>query len=1063
MHLAEYGQGRVLYSRMLASLLLPALAAVSSTVAQAAPVRSDTAHIVVVATTDVHGRATGWDYLTNRPFAGGLARAATVVDSLRARYPGEVVAVDAGDLIQGDPFAAYFAQVAPLDPNPVMEAMNLLGYDAATLGNHEFNWGLPTLRRILAAAAFPYVSANIFGLPADTLVHRPYVVLRRGGVRIGITGFTTPGVMVWDRDNVRGRVRVGRIGAGADGVLRELRARSDLAVVLVHSGMDGPASYDTTGAGPEDVAGSFARGAVRPDLVVVGHSHREMRDSVIDGVHFVQPKNWAQSLSVMHIDLVREAGRWRPVRWRGELVPLGAVAPSPRVTTGLASAHQAVLDWTAQPLAEAAAPMPAALARAEPSAIMNYLHSVQLRHTGAQLSAAAAFSTAGGFPAGQVRLSDVAGIYPYENTLRAIRLSGAQLKAFLEHSARYYRSDPSGRVEIDPEVPGYNFDMVAGARYDIDLRRPVGDRIRGLSVGGRPVAPTDSFTMAVNNYRQGGGGGYAMLQGAPVVYDRGENIRDLIVADLRARRRIDPREFADANWRIVPLAAAAQVRALQGVRDPKGAVPARDSVILRIAATSDLHGALLPRTYDWSKGRPVGGAAALATVLDTLEASCGCPMLWLDGGDQMQGTLASNLFAGRSTVDVLNRMGLSAAVVGNHELDWSVDTLRARMTQASYPWLAANVFDSATGRRPDWAVPSRIITVGSLRVGVIGYMTPQTKTDVMAEHVRGFRFGAGKAAIADVLDAMRASRPDFTILVAHEGGFCDSLACRGEIVDLARELGAGAVDAIVAGHTHQRMATEVAGIPIVQARSSGTAIGVIDFVWRTGGGRGTRTRVESVYADSVVADSAIGSLVARYARQTDSIASRPIAALKLPLPKLRDGGGQYALGNLIADAQRNAVRAQVSAMNNGGIRGPGLPAGPLTYANLFELQPFQNEVVTLTVTGSVLRKLAEHAVASGTPDAHLSGMTVQYDPRRRAGKRVVGMQLDDGSTVRNGRRYTLAVTNFMAGGGSGFAMLKGLPMKRSGITDIDALSSYLRRRPQPVEVPAAPRFVSVRR
>ena len=1055
-------QGRVLYSAMLASLLLSALA-VAAQDAQAAPTQSDTAHIVVVATTDVHGRATGWDYLTDRPFAGGLVRVATVVDSLRLRYPGQVVVVDAGDLIQGDPFAAFFAREETKDPNPVIEAMNLVGYDAATPGNHEFNWGLPTLRRALVAAAFPYVSANIYGLPGDTLMYRPYVILRRGDIRIGIAGFTTPGVMVWDRENVRGQARVGRVAAGADGVLREMRRQSDLAVVLIHSGMEGDASYDTTGVGPENVAASLADRPVPPDLVVVGHSHREMRDSVLRGVHFVQPKNWAQSVSVVHVDLVRENDRWRPAQWRAELVPLGNVEPSPRVTAGLAGAHQAVRDWTAQPLAEALGPMPATLARAGPSAIIGFIHAVQRKHTGAQLSAAAAFSTSGGFPAGQIRLADVAGIYPYENTLRAIRLSGAQLKAFLEHSSRYYRLDGTGRAGIDSSVPGYNFDMVSGASYEIDLTRPVGDRIRGLSVGGRPVAPADSFTMAINNYRQGGGGGYAMLRGAPVIYDRDENIRDLLVAELRARRRIDPRTFADSNWRIVPAAAAAQVRALQRGADPKGALATeRDSVMLRIVTTNDLHGALLPRTYDWSRGRPVGGAAAIEAVMDTLEASCACPTLWLDGGDQMQGTLASNLFAGRSTVDVLSRMGLDAAVVGNHDLDWTVDTLRARMKDASYPWLAANVFDSATGRRPDWAVPSRIVTAGTLRVGIIGYMTPLTKTIVMAEHVRGLRFGSGRAAIADVLDAMRAERPDFTIILAHEGGFCDSIACRGEIVDLARELGPGSVDAIVAGHTHQRMETEVAGIPIVQARSSGTALGMIDFVWKTGGGRAPRTSVQTVYADSVTPDSAIAAIVASYTRRTDSIARRPIASVKLPLPKA-PRGGQYALGNLIADAQRNAVRAQVAVMNNGGIRGTGLEAGPLTYADIFELQPFQNEVVTVTVTGAILRRVAEHALESGTPDAHLSGMTVRYDPKRAAGRRVVAMRLDDGTAIRNGSRYSLAVTNFMAGGGSGYAMLIGLPARPSGIADIDALSAYLRRRPQPVEVPAAPRFVSVRK
>jgi 2',3'-cyclic-nucleotide 2'-phosphodiesterase/3'-nucleotidase len=161
---------------MLASLLLAAALAAPR------PAPADTARLVIVATTDVHGRAFAWDYTADRTFPGGLTRVATVADSLRRAYPGQVLLLDSGDLIQGDPFAAYFARVAPQDTNPIVRAMNLVGYDAATLGNHEFNWGLTTLARALHGAAFPYVSANIRGLPGDTLMYRPYVVLERAGV-----------------------------------------------------------------------------------------------------------------------------------------------------------------------------------------------------------------------------------------------------------------------------------------------------------------------------------------------------------------------------------------------------------------------------------------------------------------------------------------------------------------------------------------------------------------------------------------------------------------------------------------------------------------------------------------------------------------------------------------------------------------------------------------------------------------------------------------------------------------------------------------------------------------
>jgi 2',3'-cyclic-nucleotide 2'-phosphodiesterase (5'-nucleotidase family) len=1039
-----------------------------ATVALRAAAPTDTAHVVLVATTDVHGRATAWDYTTDSPFPGGLVRAATIVDSLRARYPGQVVVVDAGDLIQGDPFAAYFAQTAPRDPHPVVEAMNLIGYDAATPGNHEFNWGVDVWRRAVAGADFNYVSGNVYALPGDTLAFKPYAVVRRGAVRVGIAGFTTPGVMVWDRDNVRGRVRVARVGEAAPGVLRSLAGRADLRIVLIHSGMNAPASYDTTGVGDENVATSLAALPVKPDLVVVGHSHREIRDSVVNGVHFVQPRNWAQSVTVTHIDLVPQGAGWRPVRITTDLVSLKSVPPAPRLERALAGAQAAVRQWVATPLADATGPMPEAYARVGATPILNWIHAVQRARTGADLSSASAFNLQAGFRPGSVRLADVAAIYPYENTLRAVRVSGAQLKAYLEQSARYYRIDAQGKVAINDSIPGYNFDEIGGAAYALDLSQPVGSRVRDLSVKGRPVAPTDSFTLALNSYRQGGGGGYDMIKGAPVVYDKGENIRDLLVADLRARRTIDPAQFADDHWRILPADHAAQVRALHApaaAAQAAGAEPGRpaggrdSAIVLRVLATADLHGNLEPRTYDWSKGRPVGGVAALKGMMDSLARACGCATLRVDAGDEMQGTLVSGRAHGRPSIEAFNAIGLDAAVLGNHEFDWTVDTLRARVAESRYPWLAANVVDGATGKRPAWLTPWKLVTVGGLRVALVGYVTPETNGIVKRGALGGLRVDSGVPAIRDALEAARAAHPDLTIVLAHEGARCDTAGtCKGGILDLARGLvqepGPRPVDLIVAGHAHWLLNLRVGGVPIVEPRLNGQAVGVIDFV-RTPTGFEARPQVVTVYADSVRADSALAARVARWQAPVDSLTRRVVARLALPLPRTEP---QYPLGNLVADARRNVLRADVGLANNGGIRAE-LPAGPVTYGQVYQVQPFQNELVTVTLTGAQLRQVLERVVAGTGPNSHVAGVVVRYDPTAPVGKRVREVRLASGRPLDDRRRYTLATDDYLAGGGSGFDMLAPLPAAKSGRFDVDALVAYLARLPQPVRAPEEPRLL----
>src|SRR6184192_2635422 len=190
-------------------LLLTVLAVQQPAPPLASPV-SDTAHVVIVATTDVHGRVLGWDYVRDAAAPGGLSRAATMVETLRAQYPEQVVLVDAGDLIEGNLFAAYFAERDSQRPHPVVDALNAMQYDAATPGNHEFDFGPAVLARATGDATYHYVSANVFRGASDTLVYPPYVVVTRAGVKIGITGLTTPGVMVWDRSELGGRIRVGR-------------------------------------------------------------------------------------------------------------------------------------------------------------------------------------------------------------------------------------------------------------------------------------------------------------------------------------------------------------------------------------------------------------------------------------------------------------------------------------------------------------------------------------------------------------------------------------------------------------------------------------------------------------------------------------------------------------------------------------------------------------------------------------------------------------------------------------------------------------------------------------
>ncbi len=1012
---------------------------------------ADSAHVVLVATTDVHGRALAWDYVRDREAPGGLSRAAAILATLRAQYPDQVVLVDAGDLLQGNPFASYFGRVERRRPHPMVDALNALRYDVATPGNHDFDFGLEQLHEAATDATFRYVSANIVTGPRDSLLFPATVVISRGGVRIGITGFTTPGVMVWHRRQLAGRVRVRPIAPAAPAALAALdRAGVDLKVVLVHAGLDGASSYDTSGVGPENAAGAFADLSRRPDIVVVGHSHREMRDSVINGVHFVQPKPWALSLSVVHVWLVRAdsgaraggTGRWRVSSMRADLIPLATVGEAPALPNRLADAHQRARAWADEAIGTAGPGFEGRYGRAQDTPLLDFVNEVQRRRAGAQLAATAGFDVGAGLPDGTVRRRDVAGIYAYENTLVALRISGRQLKDYLEHATRHYRDFVPGRPIVDQAVPGFNFDVVSGAAYRIDLTRPVGQRIVALGVNGRAVLPTDSFTLATNSYRAAGGGGYDMLRGSPVVYDRGENVTDLLANEIRTVGTVQAAAYYTPSWSILPPADSA-VRAI--FAPPAPPLPETDSTLLRVLAITDFHGALAARIWPWSGGRPVGGSAALKVWLDRLARDCGCTVVRVDAGDEMQGTPASSFAYGRPVISAFNASAIDAAAIGDHEFDWTVDTLRARLHEARYQFVSANLTDTA-GRVPDWVEPWTLITRGGARVAIIGLTTTTTPANTRPQNVGGLTFGNLTAAVRRVLPAARAAA-DFVLVAAHAG--------ETEILDLARGLDSGSVDLIVAGHTHQRLDTIVHGIPIVQAGTSGQAIAVVDFIRRAGGlSRQVRARLETPWADSVTPDLALANELAQVQRAADSITSQPVTTLRL---NLRRDGDEYPLGRLIADAYRNMGRADVGLINSGGIRAD-LAAGPVSYGALYEVLPFRTRVVRLSLSGAVLRDVLEQALAGGSPEVHAAGLQVWYDPTLLSGHRIRRVRLANGRDLDAGQTYTAAVSDFLADGGAGFAMLPGLPRLDTGLADLDAVIAYLSVLPKPIDAPRDERF-----
>jgi 2',3'-cyclic-nucleotide 2'-phosphodiesterase (5'-nucleotidase family) len=1039
----------------------------------------------IVATTDVHGRVRGWDYFGDSAESGrGLARVATIVDSIRGAHPGGTILVDAGDFLQGNALTYVASRPGYGGTHPVIAAMNAMRYDAVVLGNHEFNYGLSFLDRALASATVPVITANVRRVDGKR-GWSPAAFVTRSGVRVAIIGATTPWAKVWDRALLAGKVELDDIVASLRRAVRDARAGgADLVVVVAHAGLDpppgAPPEQEISGVGAENPMSTVAREVPGIDVVIYGHTHREVADTTINGVLMLQPRNWAASAAVASVRLERTGGRWAVVARSGALVRAAGHVERPDLLASVAAAHAAARAWATRVAGRTAVAWTTDSARTADAPIVDFIGEVMRRATGSDLASTAVFSTRVALPPGPITVAGIAQLYPYDNTMRVLRFSGDRLKEFLEQSARYYRVTGEGaamRAAPDPAFIGFNFEVVVGAEYVIDLSRPPGDRVTGLSVRGRPVAATDTFTITLSNYRASGAGGYGMVSGAPFVKDDQREVRQLLIDELTRRRELRVADFHVASWKLVPPTLAAQVQAaIAGEADfesgqrppalrpsPSGPPAAIVSPpagararTLRIISINDFHGALEARP-DGNAGLR-GGAAHVAAVIRRLQRECTgtCTPILVDGGDEFQGTPASNLAFGRPVVALLNSLDLAAAALGNHEFDWGQDTLRARMRDARYGIFGANV-TYADGRPVPWIRQDTIVERGGIRVGIVGLATESTPRVTMARNVADLRFHRAAPVAVRRARELRARGADVVIAVIHAGGQCNADACSGETVEIARE-GQGVIDVVVGGHVHTEFSTLVGTVPVMRARSSGRAVSVLDLPLHPAARATPTPRLLFVGTDTIAPDPDAALLIDGAIAAVRPLVDRTIVDVAEPM---RRGGPQHALGNLIADAQRAAAGADVAVMNNGGIRAD-LRAGPATYGSFFEIQPFANLLVRMTVTGADLRAYFERVVG-GTARAHVSGAVVRYDPVAAAGSRVVEL-LVGGQPVNPAREYTIAMSDFMATGGDGLS-LSG-PARRTddlGIVDLDALLAYVRALPGGVVRPdAAPRFVPIR-
>jgi 2',3'-cyclic-nucleotide 2'-phosphodiesterase/3'-nucleotidase len=571
-----------------------------------------TVKLRLMETTDIHVHVMNYDYYRDQEdHSFGLSKTASLIKAARAEVANSLL-IDNGDLIQGNPMGDYIAREKGLkdgDVHPVYKAMNLLGYEVGNIGNHEFNYGLDYLATALKGAKFPYVNSNVMSADGQRNMYTPYLILERKlkddsgkehPIKIGVIGFVPPQIMQWDRRHLEGKVTAKDIIETAKRFVPEMKSKgADLVIAVPHSGMGLPEA-----AGNDENATLLLSKVPGIDAILFGHAHLlfpsdlyksvpdvDVAKGTINGVAAVMPGFWGNHLGLIDLTLaVDDAGKWKVTDRQSSLravfrmqdrqrVP--AVDNDPAVVAAVKEDHEGTLGFIRKPVGKTAARLHSyfALVQDDPSIqivtdaqkwyVENLLKGTEYAKLPV-LSAGAPFKAGGrsgpefytDIPAGPLAVKNVADLYLYPNTVQVVRVTGAQVKEWLEMSAGIFNQiDPNSSAEqvlINPGFPSFNYDVIDGVTYKIDVTRPrrydndgklvaaESHRIVDLAYQGKPIDPAMVFAVATNNYRASGGGKFPALDGKNIIVESPEENRTVIIEYLFDKGSIDP--SADNNW-----------------------------------------------------------------------------------------------------------------------------------------------------------------------------------------------------------------------------------------------------------------------------------------------------------------------------------------------------------------------------------------------------------------------------------------------------------------------------------------------------------------------------------
>lgn len=1014
--------------------------------------------ITVLGTADLHGYINSWEYSSDSAqAASGMTKIQTLVKAEKAKN-NNVILVDTGDTVQGNMMFGFNNNPV----HPMVEALNYMGYDTWTLGNHEFNFGQDFLNRNVAAFGGKVLAANLYK-EDGTRYANPYVIIEKSGVRVAIVGLTNPNVPKWEAANAANTkgLKFTDPVEEAKKVVAELEGKYDVLIGTFHLG-EGP-EYTNT-----DSAKMVAEAAPQFDAIIAAHAHAKFDNiTSTSGVKIIEPGNNGWALAKIDVKVEKSGDKYTVKSVTTANLLTDKVTADKDMADKFVGIHDTmrananvVIGKSSARFIERAdyitgadkiTTMPTAMV--QDNAVIDFINEAQMYYTGAEVSSSAFFKPDANINSGDLKAKDMATIYMYDNTLVGVNITGKNLKAYMEWSANFYNTYKPGDLapSFNESIRGYNYDMFDGVNYQIDISKPTGSRIVNATIKGAPIDDNKVYKLAVNNYRFGTQllsmkfvtANDKFFDSETVYGTDGGGMRALLGKYIKERLNGKLTPKVNNNWRIVganfehPLKAeimekvkagkikiptsfdgrTLNVRALN-VDDVAKLGEVKGTSVISLVTVNDFHGAM---TGDAKNP----GISKLIAYLKNEEKANKSGTLILAAGDMFQGTADSNLLYGSSVVTAMNDAGFDAMVLGNHEFDWGLDKLKARIASSNFPYLGANLIDKATGKTADFIKPYTIVNKNGINVGIIGIVTPETATKTKPEMVAPYEFRDPAVVVNALVPEVKQAGADVIVVLSHLGAFQDSKTneITGEAADLAKAV--TGVDAIVAGHTHANVKGVVNNIPIVANAYNGRSVGHVD-IFMNSDTKAVTKRVPYLDGSPVKAleDARVTGWYKLIQAYINPIKNEVLGKASADFPHSPKDTQTTLLGNWATDVMRKAVNADIAIQNGGGLR-RDLPAGVVTMGLLYEIMPFDNTLFTMDLTGKQVKASIEHGIMSADFNpGQFSGLKVKYDSTKPAGERIVEITLADGTPLQDEKLYKVVTNDFQADGGDKYTMFK---------------------------------------